>query len=68
MTMNRIPIFVLLAITTLHCNLLEDEKVTATPKAIYIIVDGISTDVLQFTPIPNIDANLLGSLFLSIYF
>ena len=56
MTMNRIPIFVLLAITTLHCNLLEDEKDTATPKAIYIIVDGISTDVLQSTPTPNIDA------------
>ena len=56
MIMNRIPIFVLLAITTLHCNLLEDEKDTATPKAIYIIVDGISTDVLQSTPTPNIDA------------
>ena len=48
--------FFLVAILTLNCTLTQSDNDTTTPKALYIIVDGISTDVLESTPTPTIDA------------
>ena len=49
-------LFLFFAVTLLNCNLVQNDEENPTPKALYIIVDGISTDVLQSTPTPSIDA------------
>ncbi|NBW70728.1 MAG: hypothetical protein EBR32_04880 [Bacteroidetes bacterium] len=49
-------LFLFFAVTLLNCNLVQNVEENPTPKALYIIVDGISTDVLVSTPTPSIDA------------
>lgn len=46
----------LVALLLFQCTLTHSESETPTPKALYIIVDGISKDVLESTPTPSMDA------------